>query len=64
MSRPPRGVLATLCLTVTVSYGTLYYAFAVLAPDITGDTGWSLTAITAAFSLGSVMTGVVKMRFS
>lgn len=57
MSAPPRGVLATLCLTVTVSYGTLYYAFAVLAPDITRDTGWSLTAITAAFSLGSVMTG-------
>ena len=55
---PPRGILATLCLTVTVSYGTLYYAFAVLAPDITRDTGWSLTAITAAFSLGSVMTGV------
>jgi MFS family permease len=54
----PRGVLPTLCLTVTVSYGTLYYAFAVLAPAITRDTGWSLTAITAAFSLGSVMTGV------
>ena len=58
MSAPPRGVLAALCVTVTVSYGTLYYAFAVLAPDITRDTGWSLTAITAAFSLGSVMTGV------
>jgi len=58
VNRPPRGILATLCLTVTVSYGTLYYAFAVLAPDITRDTGWSLTAITAAFSLGSVMTGV------
>lgn len=57
-SQAPRGVLATLCLTVTVSYGTLYYAFAVLAPDITRDTGWSLTAITAAFSAGSVMTGV------
>ena len=58
MSQPPRGVLATLCLTVTVSYGTLYYAFAVLAPEIVRDTGWSMMAITAAFSLGSVMTGV------
>ncbi|GAB2731450.1 MFS transporter [Nocardioides pakistanensis] len=58
MSRPPRGVLATLSLTVTISYGTLYYAFAVLAPDITRDTGWSLTAITAAFSLGSAMTAL------
>lgn len=58
MSRPPRGVLATLSLTVTISYGTLYYAFAVLAPDITRATGWSLTAITAAFSLGSAMTAL------
>lgn len=58
MNTPPRGVLPTLCLTVPVSYGTLYYAFAVLAPAITRDTGWSLTAITAAFSLGIAMTGV------
>lgn len=56
---PPRGVLAALCLTVTVSYGTLYYAFAVLAPAITEDTGWSLTAITAAFSGGSLATGLI-----
>lgn len=55
----PRGVLATLCVTVTVSYGTLYYAFAVLAPTIVEDTGWSLTAITAAFSVGSLATGIV-----
>ena len=59
LSPPPRGVLAALCVTVTISYGTLYYAFAVLAPTITADTGWSLTAITAAFSLGLLMTGVV-----
>lgn len=56
---PPRGVLAALCVTVTVSYGTLYYTFAVLSPTITRDTGWSLTAITAAFSGGSLATGVM-----
>lgn len=55
---PPRGVLPTLCLTVTVSYGVLYYAFAVLAPSITANTGWSLTAITAAFSLGMFSAGM------
>lgn len=43
---------------MTISYGALYYAFAVLAPTITDDTGWSLTAITAAFSLGLLMTGL------
>jgi MFS family permease len=51
-------VLAALCVTVTISYGALYYAFAVLAPTITADTGWSLTAITAAFSLGLLVTGL------
>lgn len=51
-------MLATLCLTVTVSYGVLYYAFAVLGPAITDDTGWSLTAITAAFSLGMLFAGM------
>jgi len=44
---------------VTTGYGTLYYAFAVLAPTITADTGWSLTAITAAFSVGLLTTGLV-----
>lgn len=58
LNPPPRGVLAALCVTVTISYGTLYYGFAVLAPTITADTGWSLTAITAAFSLGLLMSGV------
>jgi MFS family permease len=50
--------LAALCVTVTVSYGVLYYAFTVLAPSISTDTGWSATAVTAAFSIGS-LTGAV-----
>ncbi|KAA1429436.1 MFS transporter [Nocardioides antri] len=59
MTAAPRGVLAALCVTVTISYGALYYAFAVLAPTITADTGWSMTAITAAFSLGLLVSGLV-----
>ncbi len=50
-----RRVLATLCVTVTVAYGVLYYAFTVLAPVIVADTGWSATAVTAAFSAGSLL---------
>ncbi|MDR1998686.1 MAG: MFS transporter, partial [Frankiaceae bacterium] len=46
--------LVALCVTVTVSYGTLYYAFPVLLSDMAADTGWSRTAITAMFSLGSL----------
>ncbi|KAA1422005.1 MFS transporter [Nocardioides humilatus] len=51
-------MLAALCVTVTISYGALYYAFAVLAPTIASDTGWGLTQITAAFSGGLLMSGV------
>ncbi len=47
-------MLATLCATVLISYGVVYYAFTVLAPRIAADTGWGLTAVTAAFSVGSV----------
>jgi predicted MFS family arabinose efflux permease len=47
--------LAALCLTEIVSYGVLFYAFPVLATDITGSTGWSRTAITAAYSAGNLI---------
>lgn len=50
--------LAALCVTVTVAYGVLYYAFTVLAPEIADDTGWSSTAVTAAFSGGSLFGAI------
>jgi MFS family permease len=52
-------VLAALCLTEIVSWGVLYYAFPVLAPGIAADTGWSTTAISAAFSAGLVTSALV-----
>lgn len=58
-------MLATLCVTVTVAYGVLYYAFTVLAPVIVADTGWSAPAVTAAFSAGSLLgalAGIVAGR--
>lgn len=60
-----RRVLATLCVTVTVAYGVLYYAFTVLAPAIVEDTGWSAPAVTAAFSAGSLfgaLAGILAGR--
>ena len=51
-------MLVALCVSVTVSYGVLYYAFTVLAPVISADTGWSPTAVTTAFSVGS-LTGAL-----
>lgn len=60
-----RKVLVTLCVSVTIAYGVLYYAFTVLAPQIADDTGWSSTAVTAAFSAGSLFgafAGIVAGR--
>jgi MFS family permease len=49
-----RRVLAVLSLTQIVSWGVLYYAFPVLAPSISRDTGWSTPSVTGAFSLALV----------
>ena len=56
--RPPRRVLAALCVTEVVSWGVLYYAFPVALAAITTDTGWSASATTAAFSAGLVVSAL------
>jgi predicted MFS family arabinose efflux permease len=48
-----------------VSWGILYYALIVAAPEISRETDWPLAAITAAFSAGvvvSAISGVVVGR--
>lgn len=54
----PRRALVTLCVTEVTSWGVLYYAFPVLAPSISSDTGWSVAAVTAGFSVGLVVAAV------
>ncbi|WP_240662707.1 MFS transporter [Streptomyces sp. WAC 06738] len=54
-------MLPALCATQITSWGIVYYAFPVLNPAITADTGWSPTATTAAFSaalLVSALAGI------
>lgn len=46
----PRAALPALCATQITSWGIVYYAFPVLLPHLTADTGWSTSAATAAFS--------------
>jgi MFS family permease len=53
-----RVPLIALCVTEITSWGILYYAFPVLAPDIGHDTGWSTGAITAAFSTALVLAAL------
>ncbi|HET6709930.1 MFS transporter [Amycolatopsis sp.] len=54
-----RRVLAILCLTQITSWGILYYAFPVLAPDIARATGWPTTAVVAALSGAQLVTALV-----
>jgi MFS family permease len=54
-----RRVLVVLCVTEITSWGVLYYAFPVLAPSIAADTGWSLSVVTAAYSVGLVVSALV-----
>jgi MFS family permease len=46
-----RTIVAVLAVTETVSWGVLYYAFAVFLPSMQRDLGWSKTELTGAFSL-------------
>ncbi|MEJ2854254.1 MULTISPECIES: MFS transporter [unclassified Saccharothrix] len=52
----PRHVLVVLCLTQITSWGVLFYAFPVLAPDIAASTGWSATAVIGAFSVAQLVS--------
>jgi MFS family permease len=44
-------IVAVLAVTETVSWGVLYYAFAVFLPTMQRQLGWSKTELTGAFSL-------------
>ena len=60
-----RNVLIVLCLTEITSWGILFYAFPVLAGQISTTTGWSLPVVNGAFSIGlvcSALTGLVVGR--
>src|SRR5918994_1519229 len=52
-SMPWRNV-STLSITHLISYGTLFYAFALLIEPMERDLRWSKTALTAAFSLALI----------
>ncbi|WP_393063071.1 MFS transporter [Streptomyces sp. LN549] len=58
----PRAVLPALCATQITSWGIIYYAFPVLNPAITADTGWSTGATTAAFSAALFISAFAGIR--
>lgn len=48
-----------LGVTMTIGYGTLYYSFAVLAPEIAREFGWEESFVFAIFSIG-LLAGAVS----
>ncbi|MGH3675732.1 MAG: MFS transporter [Mycobacterium sp.] len=59
-SGPPELRRATIALAITqlISWGVLYYAFAVVAPDMAREPGWGVTAVSGAFSVGLLVSGL------
>ena len=53
-----RTVVAALSVSVTVSYGILYYAFAAFLVPMQRDLGYSAAQLTGAFSLGLLASGL------
>ncbi|MFI9580597.1 MFS transporter [Streptomyces sp. NPDC052236] len=54
----PAAALPALCATQITGWGIVYYAFPVLLPRLTADTGWSTSAATAAFSAALLVSAV------
>ncbi|MGL3608216.1 MFS transporter [Rhizobium sp. G187] len=48
-----------LGVTMTIGYGTLYYAFSVLAPEIAREFGWGESFVFGIFSAGLLAGAVV-----
>ncbi len=58
-TRAPASAIWALGVTQIVGYGTLYYSFAILAPDMAAEFGlppqWVFGALSAALFLGSLL---------
>jgi MFS family permease len=53
--------VATLAVTETTSYGVLAYAFGVFLVPMQDDLGWSRTALTGAYALAVIVSGVMAV---
>lgn len=56
--RQRTSILAILAITQVLSWGALYYAFSILAPDIQREMGWRAEAVYGAFSLSLLVAGL------
>lgn len=51
-------IVGTLAITETVSWGILYYAFAIFIVPMGNELGWSSSTLTGAFSLALIVSGL------
>lgn len=52
-----RRATLTLAISQLISWGVLFYGFAVTSPEITADTGWSEGVVSGALALGLLISG-------
>ncbi|MBK8138725.1 MAG: MFS transporter [Chloroflexi bacterium] len=52
-------IVIALSVTCTISFGILYYAFTVFIEPMQADLGWSKAEITGAYSLATLISGLV-----
>lgn len=57
----PWATVLALAFTETTSYGVLYYSFAVFLKPMQADLGWSRSALTGAFSLALLLSGLAGL---
>lgn len=57
---PVRGLVAKLSLSTLVAWGVLYYAFTVFLPVMQDDLGISPAKLSAGFSVGILMSGLLS----
>ncbi|MGO6818751.1 arsenite efflux MFS transporter ArsK [Rhizobium leguminosarum] len=56
--RPPVAAIVALGLTQIIGYGSLYYSFSILAPDMARDLGWSSEWIFGVLSAALLIGGL------
>ncbi len=54
-------LVATLAVTETTAYGVLAYAFGVFLVSMQQELGWSRTALTGAYSLAIIVSGLAAI---
>ncbi len=57
-TRMPWGFVASLSLAQLVSWGSVFYAFALFMTPMSAELGWTKPELTAAYSLGLVASGI------